>query len=55
MELSPKEKEINFEIIKFLLENGANRKIKTKKQKTAYELAAKHCNNIKLQELLVNA
>lgn len=55
MELSPKEKEMNYEIIKFLLENGANRKIKTKKGKTAYDLVSKHCNKDKLRDLLVNA
>ena len=55
MQLSAKEKEMNYEIIKFLLENGANRKIKTLKGKTAFELAEKHCNKNAVQELLVTA
>jgi ankyrin repeat protein len=42
VELTPKEQLIHYQIIKFLIENGANRNIKTSKGKTAIDLCSKH-------------
>lgn len=44
MELTPKERDTNYEIIKFLIENGANKEILSNKGKTALQLAEKHSN-----------
>lgn len=44
MDLSQKEMDVNFEIIRFLVENGANKNIQSAKGKTAYELANKNKN-----------
>jgi len=52
LELTDREKEINLKVVRFLLERGANRNIKSKKGKTVYELAEKHCNRIEVQHLL---
>jgi len=53
--MSHSEKEINYEIIKFLIENGAKKNIKTYDGKTAYDLSENHCNKVAIQELLVNS
>lgn len=50
--LKEKEKEINYQTIKFLLENGANRLLLTNKGKTVFDLLKKHCNNEKITVLL---
>ena len=42
MDLTVREQEINHEIIKFLIENGANREIQTLKGKCAFDLCSKH-------------
>lgn len=52
MELTPKEKDTNYEIIKFLIENGANKNILSNNSKNAYQLAEKHINKLEIQELL---
>lgn len=44
IKLNRKEKDVNLNIIKFLLENGANINMKTKKGKTIFDLCQKHCN-----------
>jgi len=54
MELTSKEKDTNYEIIKFLIENGANKDILSNKGKKAYELAEKHSNKDEIQDLLLN-
>ena len=46
MELTQREKQINYEIIKYLLENGANKNLKTQKGKSAFDLCQKHSNKI---------
>lgn len=53
-ELQEKEKEINFQTIKFLIENGANRYLQSNKGKTAFELTKKHCNKDKILDMLSN-
>jgi len=50
--LNEKEKEINFQTIKFLLENGANKFLQSNKGKNAFDLAKKHCNKDKILDLL---
>ena len=44
MKLTPKEKETNYEIIKFLIENGSNRDMICNSKKKAFDLAEKHSN-----------
>ncbi len=44
MELTAKEKETNYEIIKFLIENGANKNMISNNKKKAFGLAEKHSN-----------
>jgi hypothetical protein len=44
MDLTVKEKETNYEIIKFLIENGANKKMISNNKKKAFDLAEKHGN-----------
>lgn len=52
--LKEKEKEINYQTIKFLLENGANKFLQSNKGKTAFDLAQNHCNKEKILFLLNN-
>lgn len=53
--MSTSEKDINYEIIKFLVENGANKSITTHKGKNAFDLAEKHCNRDAIRDILVNS
>lgn len=55
IEMSTSEKDINYEIIKFLVENGANKSITTHKGKNAFDLAEKHCNRDAIRDILVNS
>ena len=48
MDLSPKEQEINYSLIKFLLENGASKDIQSMKGKGIFELVKKHKNKEKI-------
>ena len=50
--LNEKEKEINYQTIKFLLGNGANRFLQSNKGKNTFDLAKKHCNKDKILDLL---
>ncbi len=45
MTMSEQEKKINYEIIHFLLENGASIDLLSKKNKTIFQLLEKHCNS----------
>ncbi len=54
MELCKREKDINYELIKFLLENGADKKLVSFKNKSCYDLTNKHSNGEALKDLLVN-
>lgn len=54
IELTDLEKQTNAKVIKFLLEHGANRELMSKKGKTAFELAERHCNKIEIQNMLKN-
>ena len=47
-------REVNLELIRFLLENGANRYLINNKGKNAFELAVKHSNKDKVLEMLSN-
>lgn len=52
--MNQSEKEINYEIIKFLIENGGNKNIISNKGQTAYDLCENHCNKDAIRDLLVN-
>ena len=52
LELNQREKDTNVKVITFLLEKCANRNLKSKKGRTAFELAQKHCNKNEIQRLL---
>jgi hypothetical protein len=47
-------REVNVDLIRFLLENGANRYLINNKGKNSFELAVKHCNKEKVLEMLLN-
>ncbi|CAD8161611.1 unnamed protein product [Paramecium pentaurelia] len=55
MELNSKEAEINYQIIKFLIEHGAQKDLQSLKGKKAIDLLNKHSNKEKLIELLKNS
>lgn len=45
--------EMNFEVIKFLMEHGADTKLKCKNNEmTAFELASNHCAPVQVKKLL---
>jgi ankyrin repeat protein len=50
--LTRREIAINYDLIRFLVENGANKTITTLKGKTAYDLSEKHCNREQIRKLL---
>ena len=52
IELTELEKDLNLKVVAFLLEHGAEKEVKSKKGKTAYMLAEKHCNKDKVRETL---
>jgi len=52
MDLSPREAQVNLEVIRFLVEHGADKNMKAIKNKTAFDMAAKHSNKDNVQELL---
>ncbi|KRX04938.1 Ankyrin repeat-containing domain [Pseudocohnilembus persalinus] len=54
MDMTEQEINLNYEIIRFLIENGADTKLKTNKGKTIYQLANKHQNKENIQYLLNN-
>ncbi|CAD8083796.1 unnamed protein product [Paramecium sonneborni] len=54
MELNQKEAEINYQIIKFLIENGAQKDLQSLKGKKASDLLKKHSNKERLMELMNN-
>jgi ankyrin repeat protein len=54
MELEDREKRINLEVIRFLVQHGADKSIQSNKGKTSYDLTAKHCNQTEVLEVLKN-
>lgn len=54
IEMSRREIQVNYDIIRFLVENGANKSIVTSKGKTAYDLCEKHSNSAQIRQLLAN-
>jgi len=52
MELSAFQAEVNLEVVRFLLEHGADRNRKNKKGETAFELARKHSQRDEIRKLL---
>lgn len=52
MEMDDREVLVNYEIVKFLIENGANTKLKTHKNKGLQELAMKHFNSENIIKLI---
>lgn len=52
IELTEFEKLTNKKVIKFLLEQGADRQLRSRKGKTPYELAENHCNKEEVRKLL---
>lgn len=52
MKMNKLQKELNYEIIRFLLQKGANPNQLTLQDKTVYELMATHCNKERLMELI---
>jgi hypothetical protein len=52
MELSPQEKYLNSEIIKFLIENGARKDLISIKGKKIKDILEKHCNKEELMKLI---
>jgi hypothetical protein len=55
MDMTPREIENNLGVIRFLLENGADRNIVNHKGKNALALSQRHCNVTNVQDMLVNA
>lgn len=52
IQLSETQRRANKKLVQFFLVHGANPERKSKKGKTAFELAEKHCNKTEIQELL---
>ena len=52
--LSKREKEVNKRIIKFLIENGADKHKKSKKGKNCFDLVIKHNNKEEVTQILEN-
>ena len=52
MELSIREEVLNLEVIKFLLEHGADKNIRSFKNKNAFDMANRHLNSEKVLLLL---
>ena len=52
MDLSPSEKYLNAEIIKFLIENGARKDLVSIKGKNVKDILEKHCNRDELLKLI---
>jgi hypothetical protein len=46
------QKSMNLEVIKFLIEHGADKNLATKKGETAFDLAEKHCNREEVLKVL---
>ena len=46
------QKDLNYRIIKFLLEKGADVKQKTLKDQSCFDLIESHCNKENIQQLL---
>ena len=54
MELDDREKRMNLEVIRFLLEHGADKNMVSNKNKNAFQLAQKHSNRDAVLEVLQN-
>ncbi len=54
MELDEREKRMNLEVIRFLLEHGADKTMVSNKNKNAFQLAQKHSNRDAVLEVLQN-
>jgi ankyrin repeat protein len=54
IDMSNREKETNLKIIRFLIENGANTALKSRKNKTAFDYASKHPHKDEVIEALKN-
>jgi ankyrin repeat protein len=54
MELDEREKRMNLEVIRFLLEHGADKNMVSNKNKNAFQLAQKHSNRDAVLEVLQN-
>ncbi len=52
MELSPFQTEVNLEVVQFLLEHGADRNRKSKRDETAWDLAKRHKQKDAIRRLL---
>ncbi|KRX00506.1 Ankyrin repeat-containing domain [Pseudocohnilembus persalinus] len=52
--LNQRETLVNYQIVKFLLQHGANKYLKSKKGKTCFELCEKHSNYREILKLLQN-
>ena len=52
MELSPFQSEVNLEVVRFLLEHGADRSRKNNKGETAWELAKRHSQRDDIRKML---
>jgi len=54
MELDEREKRMNLEVIRFLLEHGADKNMVSNKNKNSFQLAQKHSNRDAVLEVLQN-
>lgn len=53
MDLEPLQLEMNLDVVRYLLEHGADRNVRSKEGLTAWDLAERHCAGKRIRELLL--